>query len=121
MNKIIGENIKRYREIKNLSQEYLGEVLEMTQSAFAKYEAGISKLRLDQAHSLAALFGVTIDDLMTDRYGMVGEGLPATSYQPSQRSKASIILELDGTMRAEESAINLVRQISQTLKAASAV
>lgn len=118
MNKTIGENIKRFREIKNLSQEYLGEVLEMSQSAFAKYEAGISKLRLDQAHALAAVFGVTIDDLMTDRYGMVNE--PTSLYQPARRNKASIILELDGTMRAEESAINLVRQISQTLKASAA-
>ncbi|PZP49829.1 MAG: DNA-binding protein [Pseudopedobacter saltans] len=50
--------LQSLRESKNWTQEYVAEVLDITQSAYARLEAGKTKLTIDRAKELANVFAV---------------------------------------------------------------
>lgn len=50
--------LQSLRESKNWTQEYVAEVLDITQSAYAKLEGGKTKLTIDRAKELAHVFSV---------------------------------------------------------------
>lgn len=56
-------NIKCYREQKNLSQMAVAEKLNISQQAIAKWENGDSLPRADKLPELAKILGCRIDDL----------------------------------------------------------
>lgn len=118
LNKTIGENLRKYRIARALSQENVAEYLKMSQSGYAKYERGETKFGLEFVISVADYLGVTVNDLTkgeSEQLMMVNED--QAPYIPFKKNRCSLVIELDGTFRAEETAINMVRQISQTLKA----
>lgn len=60
---VIGENIKKLRKAKGLTQEELAETLNVTFQAVSKWENGGSP-DLEMLPAIANVFGVTIDELM---------------------------------------------------------
>ncbi len=58
--------IKKLRELKNLSQEWVGEQLGVGQPDYSKIENGIVKLTPDKIEKLAKIFGVEINELYSD-------------------------------------------------------
>ena len=59
----LAENIKKYRGIKNLTQEDLAEYVGVTRQAIAKWESGETVPDLEKCRLLADAFGVSLDDL----------------------------------------------------------
>ena len=64
--KTIGQNIAGYRKEKGITQETLAEICSVTPQAVSKWESGQSYPDITLLPAIAALFGVTIDSLLTD-------------------------------------------------------
>jgi len=62
----VGENIKRYREAKNMTQEELARILGVTSSNISQIESGDRGLNVKKADKIAAALGVTLNDLMRE-------------------------------------------------------
>lgn len=61
---VIGDNIKKIRKEKKISQKKLGEMLGVSQSAIAQFENSKSIPRLETIAKIADVLGVSIEDLM---------------------------------------------------------
>ncbi len=64
MEMTIGSNIKRLRTAKNITQEQLAEVMNVTCAAVSKWERGETYPDITLLQPLAYYFNVTLDDLM---------------------------------------------------------
>lgn len=61
----LGENICRLRTARNMSQGDLAEALDVSRQSISKWETGGAVPELDKLMKLSALFGVTLDELVT--------------------------------------------------------
>lgn len=60
----IGENIKRLRRSRGMTQEQLAEILNISNAAISKWERGDSFPDITMLFPIADYFGVTVDELM---------------------------------------------------------
>lgn len=60
----LGENIKKLRKEKNLSQEQLAEMLNVSRQAVSKWESGKAYPDIENLILLRDIFNVTLDDLI---------------------------------------------------------
>jgi transcriptional regulator with XRE-family HTH domain len=61
----IGEKIRKIREIKGITQDYLASQLNMTPQAFGKIERGETKLDFDRLAEIAKILGIYSLDIMS--------------------------------------------------------
>lgn len=79
----LGTTISRLRAEKKLSQGDLADALGVSRQSVSKWETDSSVPELDKLMKLAALFGVTLDELVT------GEKTPAPTPAPSLPQRIS--------------------------------
>lgn len=60
----IEEKIKNFRELKNLTQEYVAEKLGISQAAYSKIESGATKLSYSKIIDIAKIFDVQVEELL---------------------------------------------------------
>lgn len=60
----ISENIKRIRELKKFSQEYMAHKLEISQSSYAKLENGQISPKVDRLERIAEILEVDLSTLL---------------------------------------------------------
>lgn len=60
----IGQNIRRYRKMNNLSQEQLAEKVNISTTHMSHIETGNTKLSLQVLYDLANVLGVSTDELL---------------------------------------------------------
>ena|SRR5690606_21596980 len=63
---MIGTNIKRYRELRNYTQEYMAKQLNISQNAYSKIEANQTKVDVERLQKLAEILEVGEMDLMRE-------------------------------------------------------
>lgn len=73
---MISQNIVTLRRLNDLTQEELAGRLGVSRQTVAKWESGESVPDLVNAQALAALFGVTLDDLVTHSEEVAGFPVP---------------------------------------------
>jgi transcriptional regulator with XRE-family HTH domain len=61
---LLGNKIKKIRELKNFTQEYVAEQLGMSQSGYSKLEADETDVSLSRIEQIATTLGLTINDLL---------------------------------------------------------
>ena len=61
---MLGDNLRKYRKMQNLSQERLAEMLGVSRQSISLWETGKTQPSLDILAKLAGILGVTIDALM---------------------------------------------------------
>lgn len=81
MNILIGENIKRLRKEKKVTQEKLAEVFNVTPAAVSKWENNETYPDITLLFPLSHFFGVTIDELMEYDYLAVEEEIKKVKSQ----------------------------------------
>lgn len=64
MNDVISKNIRKYREIKGFSQEYMANQLDINQASYAKIENNSTKLTVERLFSISKLLETEITDLL---------------------------------------------------------
>jgi transcriptional regulator with XRE-family HTH domain len=66
MTAMIGQKIKKLREMAGLSQEQIARFLDIDQSTISKCEKGERQFQIDQLEQLGSLFGCALADLMNE-------------------------------------------------------
>jgi transcriptional regulator with XRE-family HTH domain len=59
-----GENIRKYREQKKVSQEEMAQSLNVTRQTVSSWETGRTEPDLDTLHRIAQYFEVTVEELI---------------------------------------------------------
>lgn len=62
--KAVAGNIRKVREFRNYTQDYLAAKLEISQNAYSKIELGYSKIALDRLFHIAVILEVEVLDLL---------------------------------------------------------
>ena len=60
------KNLKQLRNEKQLSQEALAEILDVSRQAVSKWETGVSDPSTSNLFALAKLFGVSVEELLNE-------------------------------------------------------
>lgn len=60
---MIGYKIKNIRELKNLTQEYMAEKLDISQAAYSKLEKGTTKISQDKLEKIAEVLEINPNDI----------------------------------------------------------
>lgn len=60
----VNEKIRKFREVKDWSQEQMAEKLNMSLNGYAKIERGESKIYLDKLEQIAQVFDIDVIELM---------------------------------------------------------
>lgn len=64
---IVGENIRKNREEKGLSQEALAQALNVTRQTVSSWETGRTEPDLDTLHQMAQVLETTVEELIYSR------------------------------------------------------
>ncbi len=75
MNKVIGNNLKKFRDANGLTQENLAEYLGIGRSAYSNYESGEREMPLALLEKAADLLGCDLDLLLEENAETVGNML----------------------------------------------
>jgi transcriptional regulator with XRE-family HTH domain len=67
----IGAKIRKIRELKGFSQEYMGSSLGITQNSYRKLENQKTKLSLERIHNIAEILEIDPLDLITSDENLV--------------------------------------------------
>lgn len=62
ISKVVGSNIKKFRELRNMTQEQLAEELNTTRQSISRYESGERKANQDILFELADILKVSVGD-----------------------------------------------------------
>ncbi len=62
--KKVAANIRKIRELKNYTQDYLAAKLEISQNAYSKIELGYTKLTLKRLFHIALILEIDCNDLL---------------------------------------------------------
>ena len=117
----VGENIRRYRKSRGMTQAQLAEAVGLTEGAVRHYESGIRAVKPELLESISAALGVSVNalkdygvetagDLMSllvrleDSFGIMpaadGRGLSLNPKAP-HAPKAAMAIELWAEKRAQ--------------------
>jgi transcriptional regulator with XRE-family HTH domain len=64
MKKNTYKNIRKIREMNNLTRDYVAGELQMSTSGYGKIERGEIDLTISKLYKIAAIFGVSVTDLL---------------------------------------------------------
>ena len=67
----LGLKIKKLRELKNLTQEHVSQVLGLNQSAYSRLETGDSEISFSKIEKIAELFGMKPEEVVSFNEQMV--------------------------------------------------
>ena len=73
---MFSDNLIQLRKLHHLSQEELAEKLDISRQTLSKWETGESMPDIGKCQLMAALFGVTLDDLVNFESPLPGLGVP---------------------------------------------
>jgi transcriptional regulator with XRE-family HTH domain len=63
--KVVAGNIRKIREFRNYTQDYLAAKLGISQNAYSKIELGYSKLTLERLFQISSILEVEVMQLIT--------------------------------------------------------
>ncbi|WP_277110226.1 helix-turn-helix domain-containing protein, partial [Chryseobacterium taklimakanense] len=63
-NNVIGKNIRKLREIKGYSQEYMAHELNINQASYAKLENSSTKITVDRLFAISKLLETDVADIL---------------------------------------------------------
>lgn len=84
----IGTKIKKVRELKNYTQDYMAQRLNVSQSTYSRYEKEDGDLTISQLKEISDIFGMKVDDLINfdekfifNNYGTAHDKSFSVNYQ----------------------------------------
>jgi transcriptional regulator with XRE-family HTH domain len=75
--KVVAGNIRKIRELRNYTQDYLAAKLGISQNAYSKIELGYSKLTLERLFQISTILEVEAMQILS--FEGIVEGLPLSS------------------------------------------
>jgi transcriptional regulator with XRE-family HTH domain len=74
--KVVAGNIRKIREFKNYTQDYLAAKLGISQNAYSKIELGYSKLTLERLFQISSILEVEVVELISFDHTDLVQGMP---------------------------------------------
>lgn len=68
---ILGHKIKKLRELKNFTQDFMATELGLNQSAYSKIESGASDMSYTKIEKIASILGIKPEDIISFNEQMV--------------------------------------------------
>ena len=96
----VGENIRRYRKSRGMTQAQLAEAVGLTEGAVRHYESGIRAVKPELLESISAALGVSVNALKDYGVAADGTGLSLNPKAP-HAPKAAMAIELWAEKRAQ--------------------
>jgi transcriptional regulator with XRE-family HTH domain len=89
----VGQKIKKIRELRNFTQEYLATRLNISQESYSKIEANKTKVSTERLEQIATILEVSIFELMTfdDKYVFNNYNNAVNAIQTSAKENAKVI------------------------------
>jgi transcriptional regulator with XRE-family HTH domain len=89
---LIGQKIKKLRELKNLTQDHMAQELRLTQSAYSRMELGETEVTYSKLEKIATVLNMKPEEIITFNENMVfnimhndvGNGLVINNNQLSE-------------------------------------
>lgn len=94
-----GTVLRKYREMRNYSQEYVAGKMGISQNAYSKIENNITQLTVNHVKQISAILEVSIMDLLKDDF----EIHKASGMQMESVTKDALLLNLDQLRKKLES------------------
>ena len=96
----VGENIRRIRKEKGLTQKQLGERLNMTQSAIGQFENDKTSPKIETVEKIASALGVNIVEIMEqftiEQYKTTSEYQKLEKLVQAQEGIIAILIDIYG-------------------------
>jgi transcriptional regulator with XRE-family HTH domain len=93
-----GSVIRKYREMRNYSQEYVAGKMGISQNAYSKIENNITQLTVNHIKQISAILEVSIVDLLKDDF----EIRSAADLQVESVSKEALLMIMSNLMKKLE-------------------
>ncbi len=107
-------SIRRIREIKGYSQEYMSAMLNISQSAYSNLESGKSKCTLDRAMHISKILGVEMNELIENNSQLnLNETKNFSMTKESSSSKDELFSDLVNQLKEE---ISFLRSLLENKK-----
>lgn len=110
---MLSEKIKTLRKTNNLTQEDLAEKLNVSRQAITKWESGVGTPDIGNIQAIARLFGVSMDELLSDQKEIHNENLSRTEFDVFEKSDFNLNVgtaaSLDVTFTDQEKVIVEIR------------
>ncbi|MBS7566023.1 helix-turn-helix transcriptional regulator [Mucilaginibacter sp. Bleaf8] len=81
--KAVAINIRKVREYRNYTQEYLAMKLDISQNAYSKIELGYTKITLERVFQIASILDVDMVDLLQNDHIHLLKALDTTQQVAS--------------------------------------
>ena len=94
---IIGENIRKYRKSKGLTQTQLAEKMDTTQYVLTNYERGVNNPPAAKMPEIAKVLDVSLDELYGIKSGEKKEPAPKSSVKRRDAQMQKIFEDLPST------------------------
>ncbi len=94
-----GTVIRKFREMRNYSQEYVAGKMGISQNAYSKIENNITQLTVSHVRQISAILEVSIMDLLRDDF----EIHKSTDMQVQSVTKEALLQNLDSIRKKIES------------------
>lgn len=94
-----GTILRKYREMRNYSQEYVAGKMGISQNAYSKIENNITQLTVKHVKQISAILEVSVMDLLKDDF----EIHKATGMQMESVTKEALLHNLDQIRKKIES------------------
>ena len=94
-----GTVIRKFREMRNYSQEYVASKMGISQNAYSKIENNITQLTVSHVRQISAILDVSIMDLLRDDF----EIRKSSDMQVESVTRQALLQNLDSIRKKIES------------------
>jgi len=84
--KVVAGNIRKVREFRNYTQDYLAAKLSISQNAYSKIELGYSKITLDRLFQIAIILEIEVMQLICVDHRVSVKINPMSGQSPKNHS-----------------------------------
>lgn len=107
----ISSKIKKIRELRGFSQEYMALQLNISQSAYSKIEKSDKSLNVERLQSIATIFEIDAIDLMSDNNDVIFNNCQQSGLYNTYNLHDKFIVTLESQIREQQNEILYLRKL----------
>ena len=126
MNDAISKNIRKYRELKGYSQEYMAHELQINQASYAKIENSSTKLTVERLFTISKLLETDVSELLdlkkstifnqTENETANAFGKIEHYYQDNKEITAKLLDQYETRLKEKDEQMVLLKKLLQDKK-----
>jgi len=118
MNNTIGENIRKFRELRGYSQDYMAQEMNITQSAYGKIEKENVKITIERLVKIAEILEMDMANLINSKNqnifnlynNQTANGNVENLYHENKENIEKLLNAKDEIIQKQESEIQFLRK-----------